>query len=225
MHRNSFVVTAMSAALLLITTSQARSELLCDCAQVIDSCDASVSLSGSRVNIESSSQSCSRVDYLIEGQPYTALVVGGSGELAGPALPMRDASVVVENCRVCAETGQQKASAAAIKTAEEPDEDAGKLRSVIKVMPDYPRSAWMNKLEGDVLVEFSVNTEGAVTNIKVLKSTGSSFDLAVIDAVSRFKYAPAEEDGIAVGSSGVKARFQFRMLDNGATPSVTSDAG
>ena len=225
MRRLSNTLTVAGSALLLFAASPARSELLCDCTQVVDSCDASVSLSGSRVNIESSSQSCSRVDYLIEGQPYTALVVGGSGELAGPSLPMRDASVVVENCRVCAETGQQNASAGEIKTAEEPDEDAGKLRSVIEVMPDYPRSAWMNKLEGDVLVEFSVNTEGAVTNIKVLKSTGSSFDLAVIDAVSRFKYAPAEQDGIAVGSSGLKQSFQFRLLDNGATPSVTSSAG
>lgn len=211
--------------MLTFTASPAHSELLCDCAQVVDSCDASVTMDGTRVNIESSNDSCSRVDYLIEGQPYTALVVGGSANLAGPSLPMRNASVVVENCRVCAETGNQNTAVNVIERSDEADEDAGKLRSIIKVMPDYPRNAWMNKAEGDVLVEFSVNAEGAVTNIKVLQSTNPAFDLAVIDAVSRFRYAPAEEDGKLVASTGVKERFQFRLINNGANTSVTSGPG
>ena len=83
----------------------ARAELLCDCTQVVDACSASVSLDGTRVSIESSSDSCSRVDYLVEGQPFTALVVGGSDELRWPGQPIRDAAIVVENCRVCAENG------------------------------------------------------------------------------------------------------------------------
>ncbi len=233
MHRFSFALTATGIALLLLAASPARSELLCDCTQVVDNCDASVNLNGNQVNIKSSNPSCSRVDYLIEGQPYTALVVGGSGQLAGPSLPMRNASVVVENCRVCAETGQEVSTSGKIgamesgaeEVPEEVDEDAGKLQPIIKVMPDYPRTAWINKVEGDVLVEFSVNVEGQVTNIKVLKSTSPAFDLPVIDAVSRFKYVPAESDGQTVVSTGIKERFQFRLLNNGATPSVTSGDG
>ena len=206
---------------LVLCASAAQAELLCDCTRVVDSCDASVSLEGSRVNIKSSNDSCSRIDYLIEGQPYTALIVGGSGELAGPAMPMRNAAVVVENCRVCAETGAAEDSATA-----EPDGDAqqGELRAIIKVMPDYPRRAWMNKLEGDVLMEFSVSEQGAVQNIKVINSSSPLFDLSAIDAVSRFKYAPAEQDGKAVAAGPVRERFRFRLLNNGTTTSVTSSA-
>ncbi len=213
---------ASIAAALALTMAPARAELLCDCTQVVDTCDASVSLRGNRVSIESSNDSCSRVDYLIEGQPYTALVVGGSGELAGPAMPMRDATVVIENCRVCAENGDTPAAPVATETSAENDADGDELRAMIKVMPDYPRRAWMNKLEGDVTVEFSVNQQGAVQNIKVLKSSNTLFDLAVIDAISRFKYTPATADGKSQVSTGIRERFSFRLLDGGTRTSVTS---
>lgn len=203
--------------------STARAELLCDCTQVVDSCDASVSMSGTRVNIESSNSSCSRVDYLIEGQPYTALIVGGSGELAGPSLPMRNARVVVENCRVCAESGVT-GKAAMADVAKKSEEDTGAPRSIIKVMPEYPRGAWMNKLEGDVTLEFTVNAEGTVENIKVINSSNPLFDLAAIDAVSRFKFAPAHADNKAAATTGVRERFQFRLLNDGTQTSVTSSS-
>jgi len=224
--KNSLRFSALGAVLVFYAGS-GSAELLCDCTQVVDTCDASVSLTGSRVNIESSNESCSRVDYLIEGQPYTALVVGGSGELAGPSLPMRNSSVVVENCRVCAENGAIAAkpetnSESAPAPTEGSDEDKAKPRSMIKVMPDYPRRAWMNKLEGDVTVEFSVNPQGAVQNIKVINSSNRLFDLVAVDAVSRFKYTPAETDGAPVVASGIRERFQFRLLNGGTQTSVTS---
>jgi len=220
-------VALAASAILLAPTVHA--ELLCDCTQVIDTCDASVTMNGTRVNIESSSESCSRVDYLIEGQPYTALIVGGSGELAGPSLPMRNASVVVENCRVCAENGATAASSATAAEAKvaaaHNDDQSGAPRSIIKVMPDYPRGAWMNKLEGDVTVEFTVNAQGGVQNIKVISSSNPLFDLAAIDAVSRFKFTPARKDNETVATGGIRERFQFRLLKGGTQTSVTSSTG
>ncbi len=214
------VLCASFAATLALCAVSVQAELLCDCTQVVDACDASVSLEGSRVSIKSSSDSCSRVDYLIEGQPYTALIVGGSGELAGPAMPIRDATVVIENCRVCAENGAT-ASAPAPESGED-NEDAGKPRALIKIMPDYPRRAYMNKLEGDVTVEFSVNQQGAVQNIKVVRSSSTLFDLAAIDAISRCKYLPAMQGDQPQVSSGIRERFSFRLLDGDTRASVTS---
>ena len=109
--------------------------------------------------------------------------------------------------------------------SEVTDEDEGSLRALIKIMPEYPRQAWMSKVEGDVLVEFSVNQQGVVQNIKVISSSNPAFDLATIDAVSRFRYQPAEENGNAIVTTGVRERFYFRLLQNGAQPSVTSAAG
>lgn len=218
----------LALASLPLFSAPAAADLLCDCTQVIDSCSASVSLDGMQVNIESSNDSCSRVDYLIEGQPYTALVVGGEGSLPWTGQPLRNAGVVVENCRVCAENTGEVASAAPggdnADTAAE-DEAAGELTSLIKIMPNYPREAWMNSLEGDVLVEFSVNQQGVVQNIKVVSSSSPLFDLPVIDAVSRFRYVPASQDGQPVLTQGLRERFYFRILDNGSLPTVTSSAG
>ena len=205
-----------------------RADLLCDCTQVIDSCSASVRLDGMQVKIESSNDSCSRVDYLIEGQPYTALVVGGEGDLPWTGQPLRNAGVVVENCRVCAENTGEAAGTAAAESATDAngdDEAAGELRSLVKIMPDYPREAWMNGLEGDVLLEFSVTQQGVVQNIKVVSSSSPLFDLPAIDAVSRFRYVPASEDGEAIVTQGLRERFYFRILDNGNLPTVTSSAG
>ena len=62
-------------------------------------------------------------------------------------LPLRDPTIIVENCRVCAEAGaavpQPVATAATAEEGE--DEDDGALRPIIKVMPRYPRNALMNK--------------------------------------------------------------------------------
>lgn len=235
-------LSVLSALVCLTATSlpaSARAELLCDCTRVVDSCSAAVALKGTRVSIESSNESCSRVDYLVEGQPFTALIVGGSDELAWPGQPLRDAAVVVESCRVCAENTGSPATPFAAATAnaataadsdadsdaESGDSDDGDLRSLIKVMPQYPRQAWMNKLEGEVLVEFSVNQQGIVQNIKVIRSTSPVFDLPTIDAVSRFRYQPAAENGSPTVTTGVRERFHFRLLQGGGQPSVTSAAG
>ncbi len=225
-----FTLALAVPGLFMLTTSPARAELLCDCTQVVDSCSASVSLDGPRVSIESSNDSCSRVDYLIEGQPFTALVVGGSDELRWPGQPIRDAVVVVENCRVCAENGAAPASPFA-DTGEDSDaapnaaaEDEDGLRALIKIMPQYPRQAWMNKVEGDVLVEFAVNPQGAVQNIRILSSANPAFDVAVLDAVSRFRFAPAEQNGTPTVTAGMRERFYFRLPAGDNPPSVTSSA-
>ena len=105
-----------SSIAMLLTSESARAALRCDCTQVVESCSATVSLDGMSVGIESDSDACSRVDYLIDGQPFAALVVGGSTSVAWPGQPLRDPQIVVENCRVCAEaddSGEQGETAKA----------------------------------------------------------------------------------------------------------------
>jgi TonB family protein len=224
-RRPLFILSTMwiGAIAIVLYSQQANAELRCDCAQVIDTCSATVSLDGMRVNIESDSRACSRVDYLIEGQPFAALVVGGSTQLSWPGQPLRDARIVIENCRVCAETDMS----AALQTDKSDNEASKKgdstAEAIVKIMPLYPRDAWTNDIEGDVTIEFNVSAAGIVEQIKVIKSTNPVFITTSIDAISRFRYAPARQDGKEVAAKGVREKFEFR-LPNGTNPIVTSAA-
>ena len=214
------------AIAILLTTQSAKAELRCDCTEVVDSCSATVSLEGMQVNIESDSRACSRVDYLIEGQPFAALVVGGSTQISWSGQPLRDPRVVIENCRVCSETGATAAGDAS-NVADDQSAPAAKAdgpaEAIVKVMPTYPRDAWTNDIEGNVTIEFNVNAQGIVEQIKVVKSSNPVFITTSIDAISRFRYSPARKDGEAVPSKGVRERFEFR-IPNGDSPIVTSAA-
>ena len=63
--------------------------------------------------------------------------------------------------------------------------------------PKYPSSAMDNGIEGSVTVEFTIDTDGNVTNIKVTSSSGNKdLDRAAISAVDNRKYKPAVQAGI-----------------------------
>jgi protein TonB len=67
------------------------------------------------------------------------------------------------------------------------------------------------KVEGDVLVQFVVDTLGRVdsTTFHVLKSTHDLFTLAVKDVVFRYRFRPAELGGRSVKQL-VQMPFDFR---------------
>jgi TonB family protein len=194
----------------------ARAELRCDCSQIVDTCSAEVGFDDDELEIESSSDACSRIDYLVDGQPFTALVVDGEAEFNWQGQPQTQPQIVVQNCQVCADRKEGNfASAAAATTSGAGDASAEAApRSLIKVMPNYPRAAWGQGLEGSVTVEFTVNEEGQVHNISVTSSSNSMFVNNTLDAVSRFRYAPGSSEELT-------EKFDFRLL-NGTNPVVNS---
>ena len=63
--------------------------------------------------------------------------------------------------------------------------------------PKYPPSALDRGIEGSVTLEYTINTEGSVTGVKVTKSSGNSdLDRAAVSAVESRKYKPAVQGGI-----------------------------
>ena len=68
-----------------------------------------------------------------------------------------------------------------------------------EVLPVYPKEALENKVEGRVPLRYVVNVDSSVSGVKVLKSSGTidrkDFQQAAIDAVSQFRYKPAEHNG------------------------------
>ncbi len=62
------------------------------------------------------------------------------------------------------------------------------------VKPVHPEEALRDSLEGKVFLKFMVNLDGSVSDLRVLRGT-EEFHQAAIDAVSQFRFKPAEHNG------------------------------
>ena len=67
------------------------------------------------------------------------------------------------------------------------------------VPPEYPYKAQKAGLTGKVFLKFIVNVDGSVSDVSVLGTIGSeAFHQAAIDAISNFRFKPAEHNGKVV---------------------------
>ena len=65
------------------------------------------------------------------------------------------------------------------------------LRAISQPSPRYPPEALRLGTSGEVLVEFTVDTDGSVSNARVVRSTPARiFDREAVAAVRRWKFAP-----------------------------------
>ncbi|MDR2638005.1 MAG: TonB family protein [Zoogloeaceae bacterium] len=69
----------------------------------------------------------------------------------------------------------------------------------------YPSQALRFNKSGEVLVEFVVETNGAIDNIRIVRSSDPVFNRAVIDAVKRFRCAGQSSPAL------VRVPFQFAL--------------
>ena len=73
--------------------------------------------------------------------------------------------------------------------------------------PNIPEYAWQNKIDGWVLVAFSVNAQGLVENIRVLDAHPKGvFEENVIASVKHWVYSPAD-----IGGKKVKVQLTQRI--------------
>lgn len=80
-----------------------------------------------------------------------------------------------------------------------------------QVNPRYPVSAMRASQEGWVELEFVVDAEGTVDDVKVLNSQPRHvFDRAAIDAVSRWRFQPGTLDG-QPHATRLQRRIQFKL--------------
>lgn len=78
------------------------------------------------------------------------------------------------------------------------------------VPPEYPAAMRDQKASGVVTVNCLVDEKGNVTESRVEKSTNEAFDQAAIDAVKRWKFKPARQDGNPVQIRvSIPVRFVF----------------
>lgn len=78
----------------------------------------------------------------------------------------------------------------------------------VTVIPDYPKVARRDRIEGEVQVCFEITRKGRTRRIAVRKSTHRIFEKPAIRAVRESTYEPLSED---VVMSGIKSCRTFRF--------------
>src|SRR5512143_1813823 len=84
---------------------------------------------------------------------------------------------------------------------------AGSDRDVIplvRIAPDYPPRALSRGLEGWVQVRFTITATGTVKDPTVVNHSDQVFDDAALKAISRWRYNPRVEGGVAVERVGIE---------------------
>jgi protein TonB len=85
---------------------------------------------------------------------------------------------------------------------------------LVRIQPMYPRAAAQKRLEGWVLLEFTIGTTGAVKDARVIDSKPPNiFDRAALQAILKWKYKPKIVDGQAVETIGVQVKLTFKLED------------
>ena len=111
---------------------------------------------------------------------------------------------IVKKMVVCAGLVIAASSMVAVPTALAAD---GGLVAKKRVAPVYPRGAERRKIEGHVVVTYTVDTEGKVSDVAVAEAVPEGvFDDAAMRAVSRWKYEPP-----ASVVEGARARITFKL--------------
>lgn len=88
----------------------------------------------------------------------------------------------------------------------------GEYLPIVKVQPVYPRRALQRGIEGYVIVEFTVTSNGSVRDPLVIESNPPKiFDNAAIKAALKFKYKPRVIDGTAIEVPGVQNKITFAI--------------
>lgn len=83
--------------------------------------------------------------------------------------------------------------------------DDGDIIPLVRIQPQYPRSAAMNFIEGYVTIEFTIDETGAVRDPRVIDSSPPRiFDRAALRAILRWKFKPRVEDGVATTRTAVQ---------------------
>jgi len=83
---------------------------------------------------------------------------------------------------------------------------------LVRVNPEYPRRALQRGIEGWVQMQFTITAAGTVKDIRVVDSEPKKvFDEPAMQAVSRWRYNPRVENGVAVERVGIRVLLRFKL--------------
>jgi len=91
----------------------------------------------------------------------------------------------------------------------------GEYLPIVKVNPIYPRRAQEQGIEGYVVVEYTVTTQGTTRDVTVVEADPRGyFEREAIKAAEKYKYKPRIINGEAVEVPGVKTIIYFSFGDD-----------
>jgi TonB family protein len=79
-----------------------------------------------------------------------------------------------------------------------------------EVKPDYSEDARRRGIEGDVVLEIVVRSDGGVGSVKVLQGLGAGLDQRAVDAVRQWRFSPARRLGTPVDVV-VEVAVEFKL--------------
>jgi protein TonB len=79
-----------------------------------------------------------------------------------------------------------------------------------EVKPDYTEEGRRRHIEGDVVLEIVVRSDGSVGNVKLLQGLGSGLDQRAIEAVRQWRFSPAKRYGTPVDVM-VEVAMEFKL--------------
>ncbi|AKV01433.1 Ferric siderophore transport system, periplasmic binding protein TonB [Labilithrix luteola] len=94
--------------------------------------------------------------------------------------------------------------------ADDCKEDPVKPQLEKQIQPQYSAEGRQANVEGPVKLEITVDANGVVTNVKVLKGLGFGLDEAAIAAAKQWSFKPATKCGKAV-SYTIKGSVRFQL--------------
>jgi len=83
---------------------------------------------------------------------------------------------------------------------------------LVRVAPVYPTRAQMLGLEGRVVIALTVGKDGAVYNAQIEESTNAIFNEAALEAVRKYKFKPAIQNGEPIAAS-LRVPIRFKLED------------
>ena len=80
-------------------------------------------------------------------------------------------------------------------------------------VPRFPEIAISRRLEGHVVVRYTITVEGRVRDAEVVESVPPRiFDRSALSTVRRYRFEPVTENGEPVEVTGVRRRISFRHM-------------
>ena len=76
--------------------------------------------------------------------------------------------------------------------------------------PDFSEHARKNEIQGTVVLSAIIDSDGSVKAVKVVRPLEPSLDAEAVDAVKKWKFAPARKDGQPVACA-MNIEVEFRL--------------
>ena len=86
------------------------------------------------------------------------------------------------------------------------------LIPIVRVNPTYPQRAAQRGIEGWVVLEFTIDTDGRTKAARVIDNEPSNiFDSAALRAISKWRYRPRVVDGVPEEVEGAQVKLTFNL--------------